>query len=417
MKTLNKILFVAEPIVAIILLILFIVITFTSCKPDPVPVIPGAPTPVITNNYRIVDTDQDLFYDEEYLIPEPAPGAIFYGQDAHYIGNRPSYSNNGNGTITDNVTGLMWQEEMGEQLTLEEAFSEAESLRLGGYADWRVPTIKELFSLIHYRGVFGKDTSTTKVFINTDFFDQPWGDESNPGERFYDAQLWSSTEYTSTTMGGNATMFGVNFVDGRIKGYPKFKSTGVPSKMYVRFVRLNVGYGKNDYLDMGNGTIVDQATALQWQQSDDGLTRNWVEALEYCETLILGGYEDWRLPNIKELQSIVDYNRSPDFTSSAAIDPIFDVTSIYEIDGSLDYPYYWSGTTLDEEEDDSTAMYIAFGEAFGKNGPTWWDTHGAGAARSDPKLRFTHISYPSALGPQLDIRFVNNYTRCVRDYK
>jgi hypothetical protein len=46
------------------------------------------------------------------------------------------------------------------------------------------------------------------------------------------------------------------------------------------------------------------------------------EALEYCEDLTLVGNGDWRLPDAHDLQSIVDYSRSPDATSSAAIDPI-----------------------------------------------------------------------------------------------
>ena len=55
---------------------------------------------------------------------------------------------------------------------------------------------------------------------------------------------------------------------------------------------------------------------------------NWEDALAYAEDLDLAGYRDWRLPNAKELQSIVDYTRSPDTTSSAAIDPLFSASAI-----------------------------------------------------------------------------------------
>jgi len=47
---------------------------------------------------------------------------------------------------------------------------------------------------------------------------------------------------------------------------------------------------------------------LVWQDSDEAKTvqKDWQGAKSYCENLILGGKDDWRLPNIKELQSIVD---------------------------------------------------------------------------------------------------------------
>lgn len=63
-------------------------------------------------------------------------------------------------------------------------------------------------------------------------------------------------------------------------------------------------------IDNGDGTVTDTETGLMWQQ-DDGGYRNWNDAISYCENLILpaGGYDDWRLPNRNELQSIVDYTR------------------------------------------------------------------------------------------------------------
>lgn len=59
----------------------------------------------------------------------------------------------------------------------------------------------------------------------------------------------------------------------------------------------------------GNGTVTDNVTRLMWQQEDDEVLRNWDAAIDYCETLALAGYEDWRLPNIRELQSITDDSR------------------------------------------------------------------------------------------------------------
>ena len=62
----------------------------------------------------------------------------------------------------------------------------------------------------------------------------------------------------------------------------------------------------------GNGTVSDLVTALTWQQQDDNVTRIHAVAITYCQALTLGGNNNWRLPTIKELTSIVDYRvRSP----------------------------------------------------------------------------------------------------------
>jgi hypothetical protein len=55
-----------------------------------------------------------------------------------------------------------------------------------------------------------------------------------------------------------------------------------------------------------NGTVTDTTTDLVWQRFEDGTRRSWKGALAYCENLALAGLEDWRLPNIKELRSLVD---------------------------------------------------------------------------------------------------------------
>ena len=70
--------------------------------------------------------------------------------------------------------------------------------------------------------------------------------------------------------------------------------------------------------------------ALKAGKNKDGKL-DWSEALKWAEGLKYGGHTDWRLPNIKELQSIVDYTRSPDTTSSPAIDPVFKMTALEEL--------------------------------------------------------------------------------------
>ena len=364
----------------------------------------------LNNTYKIVDTNVEDCYDNNSVINCPSAGEHFYGQDATYVGNMPSYTDNGDGTITDNVSGLMWQQDMGEKVTYSEALELAASMNLAGHDDWRVPTIKELYSLILFTGSNGDGTNedTYELYIDTNYFVQLFGDQSS-GERIIDAQTWSATEYVGTTMNGDATVFGVNFIDGRIKGYPKYTpGTQVEKTAFFRMVRGNADYGVNNFVDNGDGIISDLSTGLMWQQNDNGSGVDWEDALEYCENLELVQYDNWRLPNAKELQSIVDYTRSVQTTSSAAIDPIFNATEIVDPDGYLQYPYYWSSTThLDGIGVYDKAVYIAFGEAQGIMGDTLMDVHGAGAQRSDPKAGSPE-DYLSYWGPQGDIRYVFN---------
>ncbi|MBN1327500.1 MAG: hypothetical protein JW996_06090, partial [Candidatus Cloacimonetes bacterium] len=58
--------------------------------------------------YPVVDSGQFLFYNNFNVITAPEAGEPFYGQDAQFAGNQSDYTDNGDGTITDNVTGLMW---------------------------------------------------------------------------------------------------------------------------------------------------------------------------------------------------------------------------------------------------------------------------------------------------------------------
>jgi hypothetical protein len=111
------------------------------------------------------------------------------------------------------------------------------------------------------------------------------------------------------------------------------------------------GTGWGAYAANGDGTVTDTSTGLIWQQTDDGQARAWQNALPYCEDLELAGQTDWHLPNIRELQSIVDYGRY-----NPSINPAFSCRS----------QAYWSGTTSAYHPDH--ARYVHFGD--GQLGPT-----------------------------------------------
>lgn len=368
----------------------------------------------------MTDTGQEKCFNLNREISYPAAGASFYGQDAQYKSRPMIYRDNGDGTVTDRVTGLMWSKAVDpKKVSLDEAEQTARRMTLGGYSDWRVPSIKELYSLMNFSGNTGTNhrnliaavPSDAVPYINTDYFNFLYGNTA-AGERYIDAQWLSATRYVSTTMNGNQTLFGVNFADGRIKGYGYQKHRGrqADKKFYARYVRGKV-YGINDFIDNRDGTVTDRATGLVWMKADSGRGMTWEKALEYAQNTVYAGYSDWRLPDAKELQFIVDYTRSPDTTGSPAIDPVFNTTSISNERSQMDYPYFWTSTThADGPRPASQAVYIAFGRGMGKMRDTVMDVHGAGCQRSDPKSGRGNISR----GPQGDYVRVLNFVRLVR---
>lgn len=408
-----------------IMVLAFLALCSTSCTETQTP---NNNLPDISG-YPIVGTDQSIAYSNTASITTPEIGEDFYGQNANYPGTAPSYVDNGDGTITDMVTGLMWSKspdlnEDGkitaeDKLSYENALASAGSVDLAGYTDWRIPSIKELYSLILFSGVDpsgyeGTSTDGLIPFIDTNFFDFDYGD-TDANERIIDAQMATTTKYVDFTMNGDETMFGVNFADGRIKGYG-ITLRGTDKKFYVYYVRGNEEYGINDFVDNGDGTITDQKTGLMWMQEDADSTMNWPEALAYAQGVEFAGDSDWRLPDVKELQSIVDYSRSPATTASAAIDPLFNCSSMINEAGQSDYYCYWSSTThasWAQNREGSSASYVSFGRASGYMNGNWIDVHGAGAQRSDPKVG-DPSDYPEGHGPQGDAIRIYNQVRLVR---
>lgn len=118
--------------------------------------------------------------------------------------------------------------------------------------------------------------------------------------------------------------------------WPAAPGRGLPQAMGVIFVLLFFAlfcpsaHAIGPYTS-GNNTVVDQGTGLEWQKSDDAVARNWQDALAYCEDLSLASKADWRLPNIRELKSIVRESRY-----YPATDPAFVSHS----------SNYWSATSV-----------------------------------------------------------------------
>jgi len=344
---------------------------------------------------RIPDTRQGSCFDDRRTIACPAEGQPYHGQDAHYVGAPPDYQANGDGTVTDRVTGLTWQQgHNARRLDWHAAREACAKLSLGGHRDWRLPDIKELFSIADFRGSVGRRPYLDDVFeirapdasiLRNDPFQSTHHTDMM-------GQTWSATLYSGDHWGrkGVEAAFFMNFLDGHIKQAPTRGRQG----LFYRCVR-GPAWGANDFADNGDGTVSDRMSGLMWQQADDGRARDWPAALAYCENLTLAGRDDWRLPNVKELQSIVDYTRH---------DPALDPRFLRQSDRRA---WFWSSTT--HGDNIMQADYICFGKCTAVDGT---DVHGAGAQRSDPKRR--GLTRRTAQGGQNDEIRIENYVRCVR---
>jgi hypothetical protein len=373
----------------------------------------------VQSSYSIVATGQAKSYNATVEIAAPTVGQAFYGQDAQFSSAQASYTKSSDGlTVNDVVTGLTWQQGYEEYKSWSEAKAVPGALNAegyGGYTDWRLPTIKELYSI--WIG------GTGFPFVDLGYFAHP---KASPNSIFWSGTKYSGRLESSMDPGTGAELaFGVNFDHGHIKAY----SINVGPTHFVRCVRGDM-YGVNNFRNNNDGTITDQATGLMWAQADSGSGMDWEQALAFAQSQNAAnylGHDDWRLPNNKELQNIVDYARSPGASDTAkvgpAIDPLFSCTGITNEAALADYPWYWTSTTVfpDPGRDDGYrfAWYVAFGRAVDAVGA---DLHGAGAVRFAPKTidigRTPIDSEPglnSAQSIARDADRVLNYVRLVRN--
>lgn len=376
--------------------------------------------------FPLVDTMQDACFNQTGVEIEcPTEGTALFGQDTQHPRLKSSYSDVGDGSVLDNNTGLLWQKTpQNDRLQYADAIAYCEALDLAGNADWRVPSIKELYSLADFRGeLLRPEDGTPTPYLDAAVFDFEYPD----ARMIFAGQYWSNTLYVKGPVMNdrNQGAFGFNFSDGHIKSYgtgldfytgAAAANSGLPNgpadgKAPGNFVRCVSGteqsYGINAFVDNADGTVTDTATGRMWQQDDDGTRREWAEALAYCEALALAGHADWYLPNSKELQSIVDYDK----TALPAINTaFFGVTQDSE---TLDY---WTSTTFGDIK--AHANVIAFGKALSKAGDQteYTDWHGAGAQRSSIKTLNGQVltDENTCSVNACDINRPDNLVRCVR---
>ncbi len=231
---------------------------------------------IIVNPGNLPDTGQTTSY------------ADATGDDADHPRNPQSFTDNGDGTVTDNNTFLMWQQEDDDELYyMDYTESYCTGLSLGGYNDWRVPTTNELISIVNYEN---SDPSIDETYF------------PNAGYRHYDIYMyWTSTEHPSMDF----YYFTVSFSSGWAS-YSTWSNGQL--KRCVRSEKERALWSSN-LVDNSDGTVSDANTELMWQQEILEGSYDWENAISYCENLDLAGFNDWKLPNAKELHTILDYEK------------------------------------------------------------------------------------------------------------
>ena len=103
------------------------------------------------------------------------------------------------------------------------------------------------------------------------------------------------------------------------------------------------------FTDLGDGTVKDNATSLVWQRDlADGGGKTWAAAKTYCQGLSLGG-GGWRLPNVKELQTLGD---------DSTYNPTIDVTYF----PSTPSTYFWSSSVSALDNSSAWVVDFAYGD-------------------------------------------------------
>ena len=344
----------------------------------------------------IPDTGQTTCYDNSVDIPCPQPGESFYGQDGSYIINPPSYTKldaNGNDLpdtaeswvmVRDNVTGLIWEVKQnkdnaadygnphdadntytwynsnlfenggepgmpGTGTDTEDFLDALNAATFGGYSDWRLPSIKELGSILNLENQY--PAIDTAYFPNTNDIDG--------------SQYWSSTSFFANP----------NYAWYLYFWYGHGSYGGKSGSGYVRAVRGGQATDSEPLIDNGDGTVTDITSGLMWQKNGAESKMTWEESVSYCEALSFAGYNDWRLPNRKELHSIVNYN-----LYEPAVDTAFFPDTLWGGQPDYDYEFYWSSTT--DVSFTRCACYMNFDYGIGPYYGIVKDSSGGGSVRA-----------------------------------
>ena len=212
------------------------------------------------------------------------------------IGTLGVYVDNGDGTVSDSQTGLMWQKgATSTTYTWAAARDYCDGLSLGNKSDWRLPTMAELVSIVDY----GNSPALSASWFGA-----------------------ASVVWSAIPMQTEPTAWYVEFGDGQ------YCRTSQESLESVRCVRGGMPAGAalaERFVVTDTDIVLDKATGLSWQQASPdapgggcyGGICKWPDAQNYCNTLSLSG-TGWRLPNTRELADLVDRSNTVSWIDNAA---------------------------------------------------------------------------------------------------
>ncbi len=284
------------------------------------------------------------------------------------------FHDNGDGTVTDEVTGLMWQKETNPRTGPKAADAECRKMTLAGYNDWRLPNIKELNTLLNL------DPNNGSWFFE-DFFPIP------PNEKMlhYSACGVFEGHYawvTNFTFGYDGYYGGrsapllsraVRYADGAAPARstdapPTFPLTHTGQRFAFdlkgRAVAPDRIWGmdaqriwlENDFERVENAAaVLDRNTGLLWDNAHDDILLEWADAEAFVRSLNDQSYlgrSDWRLPGREELRSLVRYD-----DGMPAIDTeLFNASS----------DYYWCDTECKNDTDLAWGFFFGYGCSYGR---------------------------------------------------
>jgi hypothetical protein len=234
----------------------------------------------------------------------------------------PRFTDNGDGTVTDNLMGLMWTKDAnlaGNKRRWQDALDYVGDMNAGkqnnfGHTDWRLPNMREMRSLVD-SWQYNPALPTNHPFMKVLPY-QYWTSTSHPGidNHAWRVNMWDG--YTSPMHKiWNPYPAFVWPVRGTSGSIVQVRQTG-QTKVYVKGddgdLKMGVNLPNSRFQDNKDGTITDNLTGLIWTK-DANLYKDtvWQDALDYVGDMNAGknknfGHTDWRLPNLNELGSLID---------------------------------------------------------------------------------------------------------------
>ena len=302
-------------------------------------------------------------------LPKTGQSKIYHSRDDGALQKgvswpKPRFIIQTNGTITDNLTGLMWERfPSPKRMNWHDAFKrikELNTIKLGGFGDWRLPNINELASLINYNVVRYYQWLTEQRFVIVSKINAYyWSSTTNIRDiQFANCIMWDGFHLIEKkeaffNLGGDAKGDYYTLATRTEKaGIIKLPRTGQIKSYHSGDdgdLLLGIPYPHTRFVKNGNGTITDKLTGLMWEISPSQYTYNWFQAFGRIVELNatkLGGYNDWRLPNIIELRSLANMNNIlSEFLNQSGFNNI--ERSSYWSSTSRDFQSAWYMSTTD----------------------------------------------------------------------